>query len=141
MVDVAVLTSPSALFPVDLYHKFGFNPPFGVFLDSSGGHAIEKALGQSFSTYRAHFEKLDPPATQMAWYKGLPDLTDEQVLATSDEEVTTDNLNYTMENRIAARACTLKAKMRAMLWSFAYYTIDPADMPELMRRIAQSSHA
>jgi hypothetical protein len=139
MIDVAVLTSPNALFPVDVYRKFGFNFPFGVFMDLSGGYVVEKALGQSFPAYRAHFERLDPPATQMAWFSGLPDLTDEQILATWTDEAPADKPNYSLEDKIAVRACMLKAKMRAMLWSFAYYKIDPADMPELERRISEGA--
>ena len=135
MVDIAVLSSPLALFPVNLYRKFGFNPPLGVFLDLSGGYAVEKALGeQAFRAYREHFENLDPPAGQMAWYNGFPDLNDEEVLATWKEEVPHERTDYGVENKITARARTMKAKMRAFLWGVSY-TIELPDPAELAHSV------
>jgi hypothetical protein len=122
MVDVAVLSSPLALFPVDLYRRFGFKGPVGVFLDLYSGYALEKALGKTaLLAYQKHFENLDPPSGYIAWYNGLPQLKDEELLATWNEEAPQERPEYTVEDRIAVRACQIKAKMRAMLWAFSYY--------------------
>ncbi len=56
----------------------------------------------------------------MAWYNGFPDLNDEEVLATWKEEVPHERPDYGVENKITARARTMKAKMRAFLWGVSY---------------------
>jgi hypothetical protein len=141
MVDVAVLSTPLALFPVDLYRKFGFKVPLGVFLDLYSGHAVEQALGHTaFAAYQKHFENLDPPSGYVAWYNGLPDLSDEELLATWDEEAPNDRPEYSAKDKIALRVCQMKAKMRAMLWSFSYYDImNLPDESELKRKLEQMS--
>jgi hypothetical protein len=141
MVDVAVLSSPLALFPVDLYRKFGFHPPVGVFLDLSSGFAVEKALGEAaFQAYRGHFQTLDPPASQMDWYNDLPDLKNQDLLATWQEEVPGDKPDHSLEEKIVLRACLLKAKMRAMLWGVSYQrnAIQMPDITELIRNIKEA---
>ena len=139
MLDIAVLSSPHAVFPVDIYRKFGFNPPLGVFLDQFSGYFVEKALGESahraYRAYREHFKNTDPPSSQMAWYGEFPDLTDEEVLATWHEEVSDEPSNSNFEDKLVRRAAQRKAKVRALLWSFSYMreTAEMPDIRELMR--------
>ena len=131
MLDIATLSNPHALFPLDIYRKFGFNPPLGVFLDQFSGYYVGKALGESArSAYREHFKKIDPPSSQMAWFEEFPDLTDEEVLATWHEEVPNEPSNSSFEDKFVRRAALMKAKVRAMLWSFSYMQ-DTPEMPDI----------
>ena len=70
----------------------------------------------------------------MAWYNGFPDLNDEEVLATWKEEVPHERPDYGVENKITARARTMKAKMRAFLWGVSY-TIELPDPAELAHSV------
>jgi hypothetical protein len=136
MLDIAVLSSPHAVFPVDIYRKFGFNPPLGVFLDQFSGYFVGKALGEStHNAYREHFKNIEPPSCQMAWYEEFPDLTNEEVLATWHEEVPDEPSNSNFEEKLVRRAALMKAKVRALLWSFSYMRETPEmpDIRELMR--------
>jgi len=144
MIDVAVLSSPRSLFPVDLYRKFSFNPPVGVFFDLSGGYVVENALGDSaFRAYRGHFENLDPPAGQIVWYNGHPDLKDEEVLATWDEEPPKEDSDRSLEDKITFRACLMKAKLRAMLWGISYQrnTFEMPKMPDITELVRNLEEA
>jgi hypothetical protein len=141
MLDIAILSNPHALFPVDIYRKFGFNPPLGVFLDQFSGYYVGKALGESAqSAYREHFKNIDPPSTQMAWYEEFPDLTDEEVLATWHEEAPNEPSNSSFEDKLLRRAASMKAKVRAMLWSFSYMQDTPEmpDIRELVRILGET---
>ena len=70
----------------------------------------------------------------MAWYDGFPDLNDEEVLATWKEEIPHEKPDYSVENKITARACTMKAKTRAFLWGVSY-AIDLPDPAELVHSV------
>lgn len=139
MLDIAVLSTPQAVFPVALYRKFGFNPPVGIFFDHWSGYAVEKALGDAtYSAYRKHFRNLDPPRIQLEWYESHPDLTDEEVLATWQEE-TPDDDKTDFEERLLRRAAVMKAKMRALLWGFSYQrdTIEISDITAFVRKLEE----
>lgn len=121
MLDMAVSHTPLALFPVDLYRKFGFNPPVGVFIDRYSGPIFERALGKSvYASYRGHFNALDPPAGQLDWFHGFPDLSDEDVLASWKEDTNDEGPNRTFEEKVLLRLTKMKAKMRAILWGFSF---------------------
>lgn len=133
MVDVVVLSSPLAVFPVNVYRKFGFNPPLGVFMDEFGAYPIEKALGDAaYKAYREHLKKVEPVRSPMEWYESNPDLTDEQVLASWHEEgmPKQEDPGSPFEEKVLLRATAMKAKMRAMLWAITYQK-DTMVMPDI----------
>ena len=139
MLDVAVLSSPNSVFPVDLYRKFGFNPPVGLFFDLSSGYVLKKALGaERFDAYRRHFERLDPPADLIAWYNEHSDLSDEEILATWKEESPSNDKDRSSEERVVVRSCQMKAKMRAMLWATSYSDV-PIEMPDVIRKVKEAA--
>jgi hypothetical protein len=141
MLDVAVLSSPLSVFPVNVYRKFGFNPPLGVFMDEFGAYAIEKALGgTAYNAYREHLKNREPTRSHMEWYDSKPDLTEEQVLASWHEETPGEDPNGSFEEKVLMRATIMKAKMRASLWTITYQedTMVMPDIRELMRDIEKA---
>ena len=132
MTDVAVLSSPLSVFPVNVYRKFGFNPPLGVFMDESGAYPIEKALGAAaYNAYREHLKNAEPVRSHLEWYDSRPDLTDEQVLASWHQEAPKleDHPDSPFEGKVLLRATTMKAKMRATLWTISYLK-DTLEVPD-----------
>ena len=133
MIDVAVLSSPLAVFPVNVYRKFGFNPPLGVFMDEFGAYPIEKALGDTaYNAYREHLKNVEPVRSHMEWYNSHPDLTDEQVLASASQEETPEqeDPDSPFQEKVLMRATAMKAKMRASLWAITYQK-DTMEMPDI----------
>ena len=123
LLDIAIGSSPQALFPVDVYRKFGFNGPVGALFDNSNGISIEQALGKTrLEAYRQHFAGNDPPASQLAWFDQHPDLTDEAILQsfTDTEALREDDSKKPIEQRVLLRSAIVKAKMRTLLWAFSY---------------------
>jgi len=122
MLDLAIAAAPQALFPVDLWRKFGFGDlPMGHFLDKTSYEILERALGKGVAEdYRRYYKERDPPAGLLQWFESRPDLTDEQILASYNEDVCFDDAQSPFEERVARRWAVVKAKMRAMAQLFAY---------------------
>jgi hypothetical protein len=121
MLDLAVSQNPLALFPVDVYRKFGFNPPAGIFLDTYSGPIVEKAFGpELYEDYQKHFAKLDPPESQLGWFEDFPSLTEEQILASSKDDVPPRHKDPDFRIEVLRRATAMKAHQRAIIWAFSH---------------------
>jgi len=135
VLEIAISQTPHALYPLELHTKFGFNPPIGLFFDHSNFLALREALGSEVTaSYQANYRTQDPPKSQIEWYEALPDLTPEEILASwKDEEEIVDEAKPSAE-RIFFRYSLMKAKMRALMWGWAY-SQDAPDIAELGRRV------
>jgi len=121
LLDLSISNGPQSLFPVQLLRKFGFNPPVGLFFDHSNYLSIEQALGaDSVVTYRRHYERKDPPSALLDWFNSLKDLSDEEILASWENEEQIDDGDEPFEERVFMRYTIFKAKMRVTLGMFAY---------------------
>lgn len=135
LLEVAISQTPHALFPLPLERKFGFNPPVGVFFDAANFVPLREALGaQAAEAYQAHYRSREPPREQLEWFAAQPDLDDEQIMATwSKARDMPDDRDSPFAERVFKRYSSLKAEMRALMWSFAYGQ-DVPDVQELGRR-------
>lgn len=78
---------PLLFHPTPLLRKFGYRLPVGVVIDENGGAVIQKSLTdedyQGFKTYSSSQEKT---RGVLEWVKGFPDLSDDEVQATWNDE-------------------------------------------------------
>jgi hypothetical protein len=106
-----------------------------VFFDAANFLPLREALGaQAAEAYRARYRSREPPREQVEWFAALPDLDDEQIMATwSKARDMPDDRDSPFAERVFRRYSSLKAELRALMWSFAYGQ-DVPDVQELGRR-------
>ena len=74
---------PQCLFPVDVYKKFGFNPPVGLYFDRFNFVPLLAVFGEeAIETRRARLRGHETVEGAMNFYESRPDLTREQILGT-----------------------------------------------------------
>ncbi len=131
ILDVAVNNSPISLFPVALHRKFGFSPPVGVLFDQSNFLPLRKALGpDEINTLRSHYQKRDPPLSQLEWFESLPELDEQSIFDTWQQEEEVEDGNLPFEERVYRRYATIKAKSRAFHTAFSHGLEGPM-LPDL----------
>lgn len=118
LLHLAVSVDPHALFPVDVYRKFGFNGPIGSCLDKYSFLALQKALGEeTLRALQKYYE--EDCRLRLEWFSGFPELSDEQILSLWDGEPIDDE-NRPFEERLLRRAVIHKGRVRAFGISFGY---------------------
>jgi len=143
ILDVAVNSSPVCLFPVMLHRKFGFSPPVGIFFDPSNFLPLRKALGtEEINALRLHYEKRDPPLSQLEWFDSLPELGEQSIFDTWQGEKEIEDGELPFEERVFRRYAIIKAKSRALHVGFAYGLEGPilADVKPMVERILYSEN-
>jgi hypothetical protein len=141
ILDVAVNNSPISLFPVALHRKFGFSPPVGVFFDQSNFLPLRKALGpDEINALRSHYEKRDPPLSQLEWFDSLPELDEQSIFDTWQQEEEMEDGDQPLEDRVSRRYATIKAKSRAFHIAFSHGLEGPMlpDAKPMVERILRS---
>jgi hypothetical protein len=141
ILDVAVNNSPISLFPVALHRKFGFRPPVGVFFDQSNFLPLQKALGtDEINALRSHYEKRDPPLSQLEWFESLPELDEQSIFDTWQQEGEMEDGDQPFEERVSRRYAMIKAKLRAFHIAFSHGLEGPMvpDVKPIVERILRS---
>jgi hypothetical protein len=124
MLDLAIANAPQALFPVDVYRKFGFNGPMGRLFDESNHIPVREALGvKRRDTYRAHYGDSESLRALLDSFDSRPNLTDAQVMETWPLEPI-DDAHLDFEQRIFHRATQMKARLRAIIVGVTYSSQD-----------------
>jgi len=141
ILDVAVNSSPISLFPVVLHRKFGFSPPVGVFFDQSNFLPLRKALGpDEVSALRSHYEKRDPPLSQLEWFDSRPELDEQSIFDTWQGEEEMEDGDLPFEERVFRRYAIIKAKSRALHVAFSYGPEGPV-LPDVRPMVEKSLHS
>ena len=80
VIALNILQYPVGLQNIDLWSKFGFNPPAGRFLDAHQADRIRKIFDEEVAEALQSISDADPEARSFAQaINDMPDLTDEQV--------------------------------------------------------------
>lgn len=121
ILHIALNRSPICLFPQVLYRKFGFSPPVGMFFDTSNFIPLRRVLGEDLTLLlKQYYERRDPPLSQLEWFRGLPDLDENEILATWEDEEDIDDADAPFEERVFQRYAMMKGKMRAFMMAITY---------------------
>jgi len=136
VVELLVRASPTALFPIDITRKFGFNPPFGIFFDQDSFRVLEKAIGtELISSYRNAYQKDGEPLSEIRWALDFPDMTDAKIFKSwRDSQAPLDG--KTKAERINRGRLLLKVKARGIGQSLAYM-LDTPEMPDIREIISR----
>ncbi|HLF83753.1 MAG TPA: hypothetical protein VI837_06220, partial [Blastocatellia bacterium] len=119
LLDFAVANHPQAVFPVNVYRKFGFNVPIAALLDQYSFVPIAAALGDSaVAEYQRHYRKQATAVLQ--WYEEQTDLGDDEIMSSWTDEVSFDDDEEAFEAKLVRRVSASKAHIRAMLLLFSY---------------------
>lgn len=138
LIELLVRGSPTALFPIDVTRKFGFNPPMGLFFDPQSFGVLEKALDKELiAAYRRWSEVDGMPPPEIQWARDRPDLTDAKILKSWRDDVTPHLEGKTKAEKFERGRMMLKAKTRVLSQSLAYMSDSPSmpDMREILRNI------
>ncbi|HEY8268620.1 MAG TPA: hypothetical protein VIG34_08185 [Xanthobacteraceae bacterium] len=115
-----IAARPECLFEVDLYRKFGFNIPVGMFFDRYNQIALRKTLNPDcIDKLRRHYSSHDTVKSLLDWLDSHPDLADSEILASWSKEAP-ENDGHTIDEKVFLRVLHQKAECRALAWSFAY---------------------
>lgn len=110
---------PECLIEVDVYRKFGFNKPIGMFFDRYNLIALEMALGkEQLERLRNQFKENNTVMSLVEFAGSYPDLIDEEILA-SWKEPAPGRDGSTLAEKIFLRILHQKAHTRALSWAFA----------------------
>ena len=78
---------PMLFHPVDIHKKFGFQYPVGLFIDDQGAETIKQSIPMDdYIQFSEYSKKSDSYVSNMDFYHSQQDLSDEEILATWDEE-------------------------------------------------------
>ncbi len=136
ILSVAVVRDPICLFPVSLYRKFGFNPPVGVFFDEYNFFPLSRALGvEQVEQLRSYYETREFPKSTLDWFHEWPDLNDQEILDSWDDDE--HPIKYdgdTFEAKAAHRLALMKINMRAIHYTFSYGDEGP-EIPDIQKMI------
>lgn len=136
IVELLVRASPTALFPIDITRKFGFNPPVGLFFDHDSFRVLQKSLGKELTaSYRARYQDNGEPPAEVQWALGRPDLTDARIFKSWHDAETPRLEGKSKAERIKRGRIMLKAKCRVVGQSLAYM-MDTPEMPDIREIIA-----
>jgi hypothetical protein len=136
VVELLVRASPTALFPIDITRKFGFNPPFGIFFDQDSFRVLQKAIGKELIlSYRNAYLKDGEPLSEIRWALDRPNLTDAKIFKSWRDAQTPQLEGKTKAERMNRGRLLLKAKTRVIGQSMAYM-LDTPEMPDIRELIA-----
>lgn len=120
LLDFAIANHPQAVFPVNVYRKFGLaNLPIGALLDQYNFVPIAAALGApTVAEYQQHYRSQATPDVE--WYEAKTDLTDDEIIASWTDEIVFEDDEDSFDTRLFRRVAASKAHIRAMLLFFSY---------------------
>ena len=111
---------PQCLFPVDIYRKFGFNPPVGLYFDRFNFVPLEAVFGGTLIDFwRTRLRDHTLVDGAMNFYNSRPDLTDEQILQTRDNIERFDGAGRETKDPVLLWF-KAKAQMRALSMGLTY---------------------
>jgi len=141
LLYLMIIKNPICLFPVPQYNKFGFNPPVGIFFDLYNYIPLCRAITQKrIDKLRLHYIEKDPPKSTLDWFYEQPDLDNEVILASWDDQkdpIKDDGKNF--EEKMLLRIAVMKAKMRTTHYSFSYGDEGPEipDLDQIIKSLTQ----
>jgi hypothetical protein len=125
---------PLLFHPVPVLRKFGYRLPVGIVIDENGGTVIQKSLTEEdYQRFRAYSLIQERTKGVLEWVKSFPDLSDEEVRGTWDQE------NGKYPGLWKGYAQTM-ARMRGLRGSMAFHqrSEDPAPVPQALLDAARS---
>jgi len=125
IIDMLVAFKPQILFPKEIWRKFGFNYPIGVFFDHSNYLPFKAWLGQKrINEYKALFSKDKNLIALLKDYEKKADLPDDSIFASwPKEELVEDSPSDSAETKIILRWALLKATQRTQTKIFPYLSV------------------
>lgn len=125
IIDLLVAYKPQALFPKDIWRKYGFNIPIGIYFDQSNYLPFEQWLGKNkLIEYRELFLKNNDLLTLLKDYEEKESLSDDAILYSwTGEEIIEDLPSDKSESKIIQRWAMLKARQRTMSLMFSYASV------------------
>jgi hypothetical protein len=120
LLDFAIANHPQAVFPVNVYRKFGLaNLPIGALLDQYNFVPIAAALGAyRVAEYQRHYRSQATPTLE--WYEAKTDLSDDEIMNSWTDPVSFEDEADDFETKLLHRVAASKAHIRAMLLFFSY---------------------
>ena len=114
---------PQCLFPVDVYKKFGFNPPVGMYFDRFNFVPLLAVFGEEvIETHRARLRDHETVEGAMNFYESRPDLTREQILETWVADDGTEGAGHKLNDPLSLY---FRAKVQMRVLSIALTYSDP----------------
>lgn len=121
VLDLLIAQHPVCLFPVCIHCKFGFNPPLGAFFDRTNYIPLKHALVPANAIYKEFYESHHDVRDLLDWYNSLPELSEEQILASWTDKIPQGENKTDPKQKIEMRNLLLKAKTRSLMASIAYH--------------------
>lgn len=114
---------PQCMFPVDVYKKFGFNPPVGMYFDTFNFVPLMAVFGEeAVEMYRARLRDHERVEGAMNFYESRPDLTREQILETWVADDGTEGVEDELDDPLSFY---FRAKVEMRVASIALTYSDP----------------
>lgn len=114
---------PCLFFPVDIFRKFGFNAPVGLFAGPQLAHDVQKTLSETdFAKFKAFAVSNSDFKQALSWCESQPDLSDEEIWETWNEES-----NGPRPESIELAQVLSITKMRGLGLAMAYGKIEEDD--------------
>ncbi len=111
---------PQSIFPVDVYRKFGFNPPVGTYFDKFNFVPLEAVFGiAQIESWRSRLRNHLTVEGLLDFYNSRLDLTEEEILQTWDYVKCSSPVDRETDDPVA-RWFTVKAQMRAISMGMTY---------------------
>ena len=125
IIDLLVAFKPQALFPNDMWRKYGFNIPIGMYFDHSNYLPYEHWLGEKkIIEYRELFIKNNDLIALLKDYEERGSLSDEAILNSwQGEEKIEDRPSDTAESKIIQRWAIMKVRMRVTTIILSYSAV------------------
>jgi hypothetical protein len=122
LIDLLVACKPQILFPKDVWRKFGFNYPIGIYFDHSNYIPFEQWLGKKkLIEYKELYSKNDDLIAILRYYDEKASLTNGEILESwRGEENIEDSPSDNAENKILHRWASSKATQRLQSIIFSY---------------------
>lgn len=114
---------PMSIFPVDIYKKYGFNGPMGLFFDIQNFKIIEKFIGaENLDKMKTNFENADIVINFLKFFNESPDLTNIEIDETWNSFCQRSNMNANIK-KMEKRIAYFKAFQRSLGWAMNYINI------------------
>jgi hypothetical protein len=139
VLDLAIVKSPMALFPLPVYKKFGFSPPLGVFFDDANFLSMKMCLAtKRLKSYQSYLQTCEPVPSLLSWFHSLPDQNEHEIMDSWFDDKPLGYEDKPFEDRIFIGYAIVKTKMRAMQRANAYNSSTP-EITSVIRSIQTGS--
>lgn len=121
LVYAFVLSYPMMVFPFDVYRKYGFNGPIGLFVDSCTSGIVQHFLGEQNVHALQQQLRPDPEVKSfLTQIEEMTDLTDDELEVDWAQWKSHSKFEGEVPNRLADRITLAKAHSRSLGWALNY---------------------